>query len=124
MFASSVKTYVGGIGDVTAADRETLREKWESSATSDAGAGADFFGEGWATSDNGNDMDTLDALGNPVGAKLYSMNDSQPPKVDRYGEPIGVTPRLIKVILENSQPIPLLTFHRSCRISWSSWINA
>lgn len=29
-FANSVKTYVEGAGDVTAADRESLRAKWES----------------------------------------------------------------------------------------------
>ena len=29
-FTNSVRTYVQGIGDVTAADREALRAKWES----------------------------------------------------------------------------------------------
>jgi hypothetical protein len=32
-FAKSIQTYVEGIGDVTNADRETLRRQWESSVT-------------------------------------------------------------------------------------------
>ncbi|EPQ59276.1 hypothetical protein GLOTRDRAFT_136192 [Gloeophyllum trabeum ATCC 11539] len=81
-FANSVRTYMEGIGEVTEIDRATLREKWESTPQDD-GAG-DFANAGFDLADLGE-----------LGA-LYSMNGKPAKKVDAYGEPTGVTPRLIK----------------------------
>jgi hypothetical protein len=82
-FATSVETYVRGIGDVTEADRAALRNKWESSA---------------ANEEDGNDWN---ADGDPFAAilggprnNLYAMPT---PKVDAYGELTGVAPSLAKV---------------------------
>ncbi|KII94798.1 hypothetical protein PLICRDRAFT_86263 [Plicaturopsis crispa FD-325 SS-3] len=91
-FADSVRNYVQGIGDVTVADREALREKWESSEQNDADDADDGFGAGWASSDP---FDIPDLAG--FGGGLYSMEKKPAPvKVDPYGEPVGVTPRLTK----------------------------
>lgn len=85
-FANSVKGYVQGIGDITAADRNSLREKWESAPQAgDYGMDGDY-GEG------SDPFEHIDGLGNG----MYSLK--QPAlKVDPYGEPLGVTPRLVKV---------------------------
>lgn len=76
-----------GIGDVTAIDREALREKWESRGFNDA-------------LEPHGDVDPLDSilggLGAGLGAGLYTMN-KPPPKVDMYGQPTGITPRLCTV---------------------------
>ncbi|KAJ7667949.1 hypothetical protein DFH06DRAFT_1280748 [Mycena polygramma] len=78
-FANDVKQYVAGIGEVTAADRESLRAKWES-------------GEQDAAEQPIDDDDPFAAI---LGSNaLYTMPKSVP-KLDRYGQPIGVTPRLI-----------------------------
>ena len=98
-FANSVCTYVQGIGDVTVADREALREKWESSMPDDNSDEND-----WALDDPlGMGMDynmpglNLAGLADQIlGGSLYKMAEKAP-KVDKYGEPIGVTPRLIRV---------------------------
>ncbi|KDR83818.1 hypothetical protein GALMADRAFT_236220 [Galerina marginata CBS 339.88] len=85
-FAQSVQSYVQGIGDVTAIDREALREKWESRGFDDP-----------AEYDPNAGLDPLDSilggLGGGLGAGLYTMNKPAP-KVDVYGQPTGVTPRL------------------------------
>lgn len=101
-FANSIKGYVQGIGDVTVADRTLLREKWESSVTNeDDGMDHGAYG-GWGDSSTPSDSsDLLDLpgfanLANGMGAGLYSLNKAAP-KVDPYGEPVGVTPRLTKV---------------------------
>lgn len=84
-FAQSVQSYVQGIGNVTTIDRETLREKWES-------RGFDEPGQYTATEDP---LDAiLGGLGAGIGVGLYTMNKPAPPKVDPYGQPTGVTPRL------------------------------
>lgn len=92
-FANSVQAYVRGIGDVTVADRTLLREKWESSQPTD-----DDEAElnGWHSSDP-YDLPELADLANGLVNGLYTMNKKPAPKVDQYGEPIGVTPRLTKV---------------------------
>ncbi|TFK55750.1 hypothetical protein OE88DRAFT_1804556 [Heliocybe sulcata] len=82
-FANAVRSYVEGIGEVTEIDRATLREKWESTPPDDVinfnFADAEYdFGD----------------LGNLGG--LYAMNNKPAQKVDAYGEPTGVTPRLVK----------------------------
>jgi len=102
-FAVSIHSYVQGIGDVTAIDREALREKWES--------------QGFDQPDeyDVNPLeDPLDAilggLGGDFGAGLYPMNKPAP-KVDPYGQPTGITPRLCTVrthhILSLPSNIPL-----------------
>ncbi|KAF8974240.1 hypothetical protein BDZ97DRAFT_1945601 [Flammula alnicola] len=84
-FAQSIQSYVQGIGDVTAVDREALREKWESQ-------GFDQGEEYGAASEDPLDA-ILGGLGAGLGAGLYTMNKPVA-KVDVYGQPTGVTPRL------------------------------
>lgn len=91
-FTNSVRTYVQGIGDVTAADRESMREKWESNMPDDDGPA-------WLDDDPVLDMGGLNLAGladQILHNGIYRMAEKAP-KVDRFGEPIGVTPRLIKV---------------------------
>lgn len=92
-FGNSVKTYVQGIGEITGEDRALLREKWESTEMQEDDNGP-VYGGGWAISDAGSD--TFDILTGLAGHDLLSMNKPAP-KVDAYGEPIGVTPQLTKV---------------------------
>ncbi|KAI0758261.1 Dynamin family-domain-containing protein [Irpex lacteus] len=98
-FANSVKVYLEGSADVTQADREALKEAWESSIPDDASDG-DIFGAGWASSDDLLDLPGLAMLADPLGSHggLYSLNSTtrKEPKVDRYGELVGVTPRLVR----------------------------
>ena len=97
-FATSVQSYVRGVGDVTAIDREALRAKWESGNVDTADDDHDYYG-GWATSsDPMGDIDLeaiLDGSGS-LGTSLYSINKTAP-KVDEYGQLIGVAPRLALV---------------------------
>lgn len=92
-FANSVKTYVQGIGDVTAADREALREKWES----DLGDEAEPEEYSDYDEDDPWSLAHLQRFADPMGggAGLYSMKAA--PKVDRQGNLVGITPRLSKV---------------------------
>ena len=87
-FAQSIQSYVQGIGDVTATDRETLREKWESRGFDEA--------EQYTTNEDPLDA-ILGGLGAGIGAGLYTLNKPAPAKVDPYGQPTGVTPRLCTV---------------------------
>ncbi|KAF9569032.1 hypothetical protein CPC08DRAFT_790765 [Agrocybe pediades] len=86
-FAQSVKSYVLGIGDVTANDREDLRARWESSETRHA------------LQDNQNHLNVhplnglLTGLGGGLGSGLYSVNEPQI-KEQEDGNMKGVTPRL------------------------------
>ena len=88
-FTVSVDSYVQGIGDVTAVDREALRAKWESQ-------GFDQPNE----YDANPLEDPLDAilagLGGDFNAGLFTTNKLEP-KVDPYGQPMGITPRLCMV---------------------------
>ncbi|KAH9951754.1 Dynamin family-domain-containing protein [Amylocystis lapponica] len=95
-FTNSVRTYVEGIGDVTETDRESLREKWESMMPDDDDLEGLAYGDGWASSDPF-DLPLLDALasGNPLAGGLYSLQKKET-KLDKYGEPVGVTPRLTR----------------------------
>ena len=81
-FSQSIKTYVEGIGDVTAIDRESLRRKWESS-----------------NQDEDPVEDPLEALLGGLGAGLGTgLFATKPePKVDSYGKLLGITPRLCTV---------------------------
>ncbi|KAK0486897.1 hypothetical protein EDD18DRAFT_1192269 [Armillaria luteobubalina] len=81
-FSVSIHTYVNGISGVTATDREALRSKWES--TDEELDQDDQF--------QLNDDDPYAAI---LGGGLYSMKETAP-KVDAYGEAVGITPRLVK----------------------------
>lgn len=85
-FLTSIGSYVQGIGEVTAVDRESLRAKWESGAQSDDED--DVYGHALMDSDYSSDLDGI--LG---GGGLYSLKRSTQ-KVDAYGQPVGITPRL------------------------------
>lgn len=98
-----MRVYVDGIGDVTIADRESLREKWES--TPQGGEGmydSDSDDEGmpyWRSSPDFLSAYPIQAYQNfmpreLVHARLYGQSSL---KMDAHGEPIGVTPRLVKV---------------------------
>jgi hypothetical protein len=81
------------------ADREHLREKWESSSLRNTNN--EEYESEWGVADLGGDSfeALLGSLGG-LGAELYAL--SQPnPKVDSYGQPVGIAPRLALVsILE------------------------
>ena len=82
------------------ADREALQEKWESDMMaddSDSDSDMGVFDDGWASSDDPYDLGTMGSVFGAGG--LYTMKTKPPkaPKVDRRGEPIGITPRLVKV---------------------------
>ncbi|KAJ7638747.1 hypothetical protein FB45DRAFT_988699 [Roridomyces roridus] len=79
VFAQGVKQYINGIGDVTTADRETLRENWES-----------------GVQDLGEQLDDEDPFAHLLGqSQLYTL-PKVTPKVDQYGDESGITPRLVK----------------------------
>jgi hypothetical protein len=84
IFSNSVRAYIEGFSEVTETDRATLRAKWESfDPNVDDGGHHDWF---------------VPDLPDPLMDELYSMQmNTRAPKVDPYGEPIGVTPRLVKV---------------------------
>ncbi|KAJ7744514.1 hypothetical protein DFH07DRAFT_25631 [Mycena maculata] len=83
VFANGVKDYVAGIGDVTAADRDSLKDRWET-CNQEVGDVGQL-----------NEEDPFAAI--LGGGGLYTMSAAVPqPRVDRYGEPIGITPRLIR----------------------------
>ncbi|EMD41072.1 hypothetical protein CERSUDRAFT_63001 [Gelatoporia subvermispora B] len=94
-FANSVLTYVCGTGEITAADREALRQKWETSLSDDDDDDEEAFIFGnWASSSDPFDLAMLDALAHPQRAGLYTMR-KDPPKVERGGGHNGITSRLI-----------------------------
>ncbi|KAG6857364.1 hypothetical protein H0H87_005667 [Tephrocybe sp. NHM501043] len=93
-FTTSVQSYVQGIGDVTVADREDLRQKWESGNAKDdhddehehSDDGYGKFGV-WPNSDDPFADIYVELGGNP-GAALYSMHKEKPaPKVDELPPP-------------------------------------
>lgn len=88
-FTVSIRSYVQGIGDVTAIDREVLREKWESQGFNQP--------EEYDVNPLEDPLDAiLGGLGDNFGAGLFTMNKPAP-KVDPYGQPTGITPRLCMV---------------------------
>ncbi|KAJ8590321.1 hypothetical protein M405DRAFT_897528 [Rhizopogon salebrosus TDB-379] len=94
-FANSVQVYVNGIGDVTAADREALRDKWESIPQGDQDLYYDD--EGMLYRGSSEDPLMVDHFrGLDSNNRLFTMNSESSLKVDARGEPIGVTPRLVK----------------------------
>ncbi|KAG1886363.1 uncharacterized protein F5891DRAFT_1120509 [Suillus fuscotomentosus] len=84
MFANSVRVYTDGISDAIVADSKALREKWESV---EGGQGPILYDVGMKA--NHFDIPGLKGF-NPT------MNNSSRLKVDPYGEPTGITPRLVK----------------------------
>lgn len=100
--------FLQGIGEVTEADRAAMREKWESSMATAGYAASESdddpfsyvfgaAGGGWGSSDP-YDQQTLDDLivhGHGARSGLLSLNKQT--KVDQYGEPVGVAPRLVAV---------------------------
>lgn len=104
--------YVDGIGDVTAADREALRDKWESIPQGDQDLYYDD--EGMLYRGRSEDPLMVDHFrGLDSNNRLFTMNNESSLKVDARGEPIGVTPRLVKVR-------PLALTYVSCGIHVSS----
>jgi len=101
-FATTVQSYIQGIGDVTAADRQSLRDKWESVGSvgdENEDENQRYNWDSDSSSDDDEPEDHLQALlgslGPGVGAGLYSMVNHRPaPKVDQQGKLVGVTPRL------------------------------
>ncbi|KAK0453568.1 hypothetical protein EV421DRAFT_2030518 [Armillaria borealis] len=81
-FSVSIQTYVNGISGVTATDREALRSKWESTDEE-------------LDQDDQFQLDDDDPYAAILGGGLYSMKETAP-KVDAYGEAVGITPRLVK----------------------------
>lgn len=97
---------------MTESDRASLKEKWESGYVRNGEDGYDsdeedpygLGGGGWDdSSDGGMDDDFFQTLTNGVygnglgGRGLLTMED-RAPKVDAWGQPVGITPRLIKVM--------------------------
>ncbi|RXW25223.1 hypothetical protein EST38_g555 [Candolleomyces aberdarensis] len=107
-FAKSVQSYVQGIGDVTAVDREELREKWESRGFIDnqeqdeEDDGPDPWGD-LGIHLNGPAADFLARLRGEQDVPMYRMNEPRA-KLDENGQPVGITPRLCNefiVLVEN-----------------------
>ncbi|KAK7470729.1 hypothetical protein VKT23_002151 [Stygiomarasmius scandens] len=98
-FANTVRSHVLGIDGITAADRDQLRQKWESNLTEDGAEinaddnGYDYMQWGWGSAENygGNPFAVM--LGT---SGLYIMPESVQPKRDEYGRLAGITPRLVK----------------------------
>ncbi|KAF6762688.1 hypothetical protein DFP72DRAFT_876603 [Ephemerocybe angulata] len=91
-FARSIQSYVQGIGDVTAIDREALRDKWESRGFVNHAQQDDE--DPWARFLAAGDLDRyLDG---------HNLNPNREPeeKLDADGNPIGITPRLCKEFSE------------------------
>ena len=104
-FAVSIDSYVKGIGDVTAIDREALRAKWESQGFDQPNP-----------YDANPVEDPLEAILGGLGGYfdaggLYNMNKPAAPKVDPYGQPTGITPRLCMVRIRHilSSPSNILS---------------
>lgn len=89
-FAHSVQSYVQGIGDVTAIDRESLRRQWESRGFNDAPQ----INQNPAFDDPLQAI--LQGLGGGLGAGLYTLNEPEP-KIEVDGQLVGITPRLCTV---------------------------
>jgi hypothetical protein len=88
-FATSVQNYVQGIGDVTEADREELRRKWESYATgAHDDQDASPFPAYLLVDDEDDDDDDDDEVSH-IRDRVVT--------VDEHGELIGVMSRLAKV---------------------------
>jgi hypothetical protein len=100
-----VRSYIEGIGDVTATDRDALREKWESNTTDDEDG--DPYALTFADNDEENSFEAIykKLIANHPLTGIQMANDSlytmkpKGPRLDAHGMPIGVAPRLAKVRL-------------------------
>lgn len=81
-FCLSVKSYVEGTGNVTEADRQNLRDKYESQNPN----------EQLALDEDDPMGSLLRELGGGLGVGLYAID--QKPKFDAQGRIAGITPRL------------------------------
>jgi hypothetical protein len=98
-FAKSVQSYVQGIGDVTAADRTELREKWESQGFINNQGQDEENDENNPWANINFDLPAAELLARlraTHDAPLYRMNEPKE-KLDKNGQPVGITPRLCKV---------------------------
>ncbi|KAI0829426.1 hypothetical protein BC628DRAFT_1501297 [Trametes gibbosa] len=100
-FCKNVLGFLQGIGEVAEADRAAMPEKWESSMVAEGNMSEEdpdedrfayTFGAGWASSEPYDQPMLNDILEGGAGTRLYSLNKQT--KVDRYGQPVGVAPRL------------------------------
>ncbi|CDO74067.1 hypothetical protein BN946_scf185043.g117 [Trametes cinnabarina] len=99
-FSRNVLGFLQGIGKVTEADRAAMREKWESNMA-DVGYGdnddafdREFMG-GFPSSDPYDQLTLDDLIKYGPGSRtgLYTLDKRT--KVDKYGEAVGVAPRLV-----------------------------
>lgn len=92
-FIASIRSYIDGIRGVTPADREALRSQWETAeAESDESDSEDEDSYGLRP-------DLTDPFAAILGGRsmgLYTMKERSP-KLDKDGQPVGITPRLTKV---------------------------
>ncbi|KIK36397.1 hypothetical protein CY34DRAFT_26339 [Suillus luteus UH-Slu-Lm8-n1] len=87
-FANSVRVYVDGIDDVKIAEREILREKWESTPQG---------GDGKYDSDSEDEgMPYWRSTRGFLRAYRIPTYQDLMPRMDAHSEPKGVTPRLVK----------------------------
>ncbi|KAF9055172.1 hypothetical protein BDZ89DRAFT_1055778 [Hymenopellis radicata] len=89
-FSASVQAYVEGIRGVTPADREALREKWE---TAEDNVSEDDDEDPYGMQLDDDPFAAI--LGGRQSGLLYTMKEKSP-KVDASGQPVGITPRLTK----------------------------
>lgn len=98
-FAVSINSYVQGIGDITAIDREALRTKWESQGFDQANEyGVNPLGDPFLDG-------ILGGLGGDLGAGLYAINKPAL-KVDPHEQLTGITPRLCTVRIHQIPHLP------------------
>ncbi|KAH9943050.1 uncharacterized protein BXZ73DRAFT_40115 [Epithele typhae] len=94
-FSKNVRAFLQGIGEVTEADRLTMKTKWESKM-----AGMDPFYDQFdpyydsAEEDDDDGMD--DFMNLPPGLQPQFFYKMKQTKVGPDGEPVGITPRLIR----------------------------
>ena len=107
-FCKNVLGFLQGIGEVTEADRAAMREKWESTMGTEGYADEDdkdpyayTFDAGWASSDPFDQPTLDDFIKHGPAARSGLVSLTKETKVDRYGEPVGVAPRLVKVCLSS-----------------------
>lgn len=113
-FGNSVQNYLQGVGEVTEADRQAMRELWES-APQDTEDGVAGLGADWLNSDQSDMMELDQLLGGLGSGSLYQIHAYKPaPKVNARGEPIGVTPCLTKVPIIHIVVLAKLILYTSC----------
>ncbi|TBU32140.1 hypothetical protein BD311DRAFT_775680 [Dichomitus squalens] len=84
-FAKTVRVFLQGVGEVTEADRLAMKEQWESDMLDPEDEDPYYDDDLMASSDDYRHL--------MQDMNLYTLKQT---KVDRNGEPVGVTPRLIE----------------------------